>query len=1130
MPSNYKEIITKANTSILQLFQQRFIKSIFVCIISFAIGCSNKKEMLLFTAISPEASGIDFENSITETEQLNLLTNEYTYMGGGVGAGDFNNDGLQDLFFTANQTSNKLYINQGGFKFNDVTQPAGLTSNQWCTGVSIADINNDGWQDIYVCVSGPVEPGKRKNLLYINNHNLTFTEMAAVYGLDDSSYSTQAVFLDYDKDGSSDMFLLTHQMQGENINKVLPKDLSGNSPRNDQLYHNEGINTKTGQPFFKNVTLGAGIKEDGYGLGVVVSDLNADNWPDIYVANDYIGNDCLWLNNTDGTFTNSIAKSLNHQSYSSMGADAADINNDGLPDIATLDMMPEDNERKKMMYSILTNERHEMEKYLQYEPSYMHNTLQLNRGVAAVNDTMVPVFSDIANYAGIAETDWSWSVLAADFNNDRYKDLHITNGMGRDMINSDFVAFRSSAPAGYDRNKILMERLQTLGTVPLPNYFFSNNHDHSFTNASGASGINEKAISNGAAYADLDNDGDLDLVVNNINSKAFLFSNNSIQPGSIEANFLTINLQGPANNKDGLGTIVKLFIKDSVILLEQNPVRGYLSTVDKRLFTGLGNTNIVDSIQVIWPDNNMQVLKNVKANQWLITDHKNADSKWQVPVASITLFTNYTKTSGINFKHTDPFFFDYDFQRLLPQKFSSLGPGIAVGDVNKDGLQDFYVGNGYNIKGMLFLQNSNGSFISKPLETGEKFEEDTGSIFFDADGDGDEDLLVTSGTNEFAANSKFYLPRLYINDGKANFTRNSHAIPAHLTTVTTVVKPCDFDKDGDTDLFVGGRIASAKFPSPAPSYLLQNNKGSFTDVTKDYCPLLSEAGMVTDAEWMDVDGDKIPDLIITGEWMPVRIFKNHTNNFTEITAQSGLASLPGMWRTITTADIDKDGDMDFVAGNIGLNNKYHFNASYPLNMWYADLDGNGFHDPLMGYYIAGSSGKKELYPALGLDEIVTQVPAVKKTYLLHKNFSTATMADVFKSITDPAKLLAREAASSWFENTGNGSFKQHPLPGVAQFAPVNCILVNDYNKDGLPDILLAGNEYQTEVMTGQYDASYGLLLLALPDKSFVAVPQNKSGIFLRGDTRCMRSIIINNQPAILAAINNSALQVLTVNE
>ncbi len=1106
-----------------------FSSIITLFIVSVLMGCSSKKEHLLFTAISSAASGIDFENTITETAELNLITNEYTYMGGGVGIGDFNNDGLQDIFFTANEISNKLYINQGGLQFKDITKTAGLVSDQWCTGVGIADINNDGWQDIYVCISGPVAPAVRKNLLYINNHNLTFTEMAAAYGLDDASHSTQAAFVDYDKDGLLDMFLLTHQMQGESMNKVLPKDLSGKSPRNDQLYHNEGINAKTGQPFFKNVTMPAGIRDDGYGLGVVVSDLNGDNWPDIYVTNDYIGNDCMWLNNADGTFTNAIAKSLNHQSYSSMGTDAADINNDGLPDIATLDMMPEDNQRKKMMYSILTNERHEMEKYLKYEPSYMHNTLQLNRGIAAVNDTMVPVFSDIANFAGVAETDWSWSVLMADFNNDRYKDLHITNGMGRDMINSDFVKFRSSAPAGKDRNKNLLDELKKLGAVPLPNYFFSNDHNYAFTNASEAAGINEKAISNGAAYADLDNDGDLDLVVNNINSKAFLFSNNTMQANSAAANYLAVKIHGPANNKDGLGTIVKLFIKDTVLLLEENPVRGYLSTVDKRLFTGLGETTVVDSMQINWPNDSMQTMQAIRANQMLTVDYNNANSKWKPAVKANTLFANYTKTSGINFIHNDPFFFDFDFQRLLPQKYSSQGPGMAVGDVNKDGLQDFFVGNGYEVKGKLFIQNSNGSFSSKPLEAGQKFEEDAGCLFFDADGDGDDDLLVTSGTNEFAKNSAYYLPRLYINDGKGNFTRSTTAIPANLTGITTVVKACDFDKDGDVDLFIGGRIASLNYPAPAPSYLLQNNKGIFTDVTEKYCPVLSNAGMVTDAAWMDADGDKNPDLIITGEWMAIRIFKNQTISFTEITNQTGLADKTGMWRTLTVADMDKDGDLDIVAGNIGLNNKYHFNANYPLNMWYADLDGNNSLDPIMAYYMPSETGKKELYPAIGLDDIASQAPGIKKNFLLHKDFSTATMADVFKSRPEPVKLTASEAATSWFENTGNGKFKQHLLPIEAQFAPVNCILVDDYNKDGFPDVLLAGNEYEAEVMTGQYDAGYGLLLLGASNKTFTAIPQNKSGIFLRGDTRCMRPIVINKKPMILAAINSAALQVFGVN-
>lgn len=1101
-----------------------------ISLILIFAGCSNKKQSTLFTAIPSSQSGIDFVNTITETEQLNLITNEYTYMGGGVGIGDFNNDGLQDIFFSANQASGKLYINKGNFNFQDVTKNSGINTQQWCTGVSVVDINNDGWQDIYLCVSGPVEPAARKNLLFINNHDLTFTEKAEAYGLADDSHSTQAAFLDYDKDGLLDMFLLTHQMLGESMNKILPRVLDGSSPRNDKLFHNEGIDPKTGHPFYRNVTSESGIRDDGYGLGVVVSDLNGDNWPDIYVANDYIGNDCMWINNKNGSFINTIAKSLNHQSYSSMGTDAADINNDGLPDIATLDMMPEDNERKKMMYSILNNQRHQLEKFFHYEPSFMQNTLQLNRGLATIKDTSVPVFSDIAHYSGVAETDWSWSVLAADFDNDGYKDLHITNGMGRDMINSDFVKFRSSTVNHYERNMVLQERLQSLGPVLLSNYFYRNNHHYSFVNESTSAGINEKSISNGAAYADLDNDGDLDLVVNNINNKAFVFSNNSIQSDQADNNYISFKLQGPANNRDGFGTIIKCFIKDSTILLEQNPVRGYLSTTDNRLFTGLGTTNIIDSIKVIWSNDNIQLLKNVKTNQLLILDIKNSNEKLQPQPFVSGLFTNYTNASGINFLHQDPFFFDYDFQRLLPQKFSSQGPGIAVADVNKDGLQDVFIGNGFNFQGKIFLQNNNGKFTEKIFQTGEKNEEDTGCAFLDADGDGDNDLLVTSGTNEFPAGSQYYLPRLYLNDGKGNFSRTNNALPNHLTSVTCVVKVTDIDQDGDPDLFLGGRIASGNYPAPPPSYILQNNKGVFTDVTATMCPALNNAGMITDADFADIDGDKLPELLIAGEWMPIRIFKNQKIKFTEITNQSGLEKLSGMWRSIATADIDKDGDMDFVAGNMGLNNKYHFNSTYPLNLWYADLDGNRSLDPIIGYYLPSEKGTKELYPAKGLDDIAEQVPVFKKNYLLHKNFSSANMEDIFKNFTEPEKLIANEAASCWFENTGNGNFKQHILPAEAQFAPVNSILVNDYNSDGRNDILIAGNEYSNEVMTGYFDAGYGLLLLGTENKNFIPLTQNQSGIFLRGDTRCLRSVTVNEKPVIIAAINNAPAQVFRITD
>ncbi len=1098
-------------------------------IVMLCYSCKKLAKQTLFTNLDASTTNIHFTNTIIESETQHLITNEYTYMGGGVGIGDFNNDGLKDIYFTANQTSSKLYINEGNMKFKDITETAGVATKDWCTGVSIVDINNDGWQDIYVCVSGAVPADKRKNKLFINNKNLSFTENAAAYGLADTTHATQAVFFDYDKDGLLDMFLLTHQMQGESMNKVLPKNLTGQSPRNDRLYHNEGINAATNLPVFKAVTMPAGIRDDGYGLGVVVSDFNADNWPDIYVSNDYVGNDCLWLNNKNGTFTNSIAASLTHQSYSSMGTDAADINNDGLPDIATLDMMPEDNARQKKMFSFLTNERSEMERRTGYQPSFIHNTLQLNRGVTLVHDTIAPVFSDIAQLAGMAETDWSWSVLMADYNNDGKKDIHITNGMGRDMIDNDFIFFRSSTPKGEDGEQLLQEKLKALGAVPLLNYFFTNTGNYNFVNTSVQSGLNKQAISNGAAYADLDNDGDLDIVVNNINDKAFVCKNNTNTSAAINpnANYLKLSLKGPLTNPNGIGASVKLFLKDTILLLEQFPVRGYLSTVDNTLLFGIGNHNAIDSLHIVWPNDTMQVLRSVTINSSIILDFKNANKQWQPKAAQATLFSNCTKQSGITFQHTDPYFFDFGYNRLLLHKYSALGPGIAVADINKDGLEDFFVGNGYENKGQLFIQQTTGNFVQRPLEIGEKFEEDTDAIFFDADKDGDMDLLVTGGTNEFDKGSVYNLPRLYVNDGNGNFSRNVNAIPKHITNITSVVKTFDVDYDGDEDIFLGGRVHNEYWPMPTNSYILQNNAGVFTDVTEKYNTILKNVGMVTDATWADVDGDTISDLIIVGEWMSVRVFKNNKINFNEIT-NTGINNLFGMWRSIASADIDKDGDMDIIAGNMGKNNRFHFSEKYPMQLWYTDMDGNGSIDPITGFYLPNKDGDKALFPAFGLTDISSQIPSVKKKYLLHKDFSTATMDNLFKGVT-ATKLNANEPASCWFENNGKGVFTKHELPIEAQFAPVNCILIMDCNKDGINDIVIAGNEYGMEISSGALDASYGLVLLGTANKTFISTQQATSGLFIRGDVRCLRKINIKGGNALIAAVNNQHLQVFKLN-
>jgi enediyne biosynthesis protein E4 len=1095
-------------------------------LIMLCYSCSNSNTKTLFSKINQEQSGIYFTNTITETSDVNLIVNEYTYMGGGVGIGDFNNDGLQDVYFTGNMVSSKLYINEGSMKFKDVTDKAKVTTNEWCTGVSIVDINNDGWQDIYVCVSGAVTQDKRKNKLFINNKNLTFTEVANVYGLADTTYATQAAFFDYDKDGLLDMFLLTHQMQGESMNNVLPKNLTGQSPRNDKLYHNEGISKATGHPLFKDVTIPSGIRDDGYGLGLAVSDFNNDNWLDIYVSNDYVGNDCLWLNNKNGTFTNTIATSLNHQSYSSMGTDAADINNDGLPDIITLDMMPGDNTRQKKMFSFLTNERHEIERRTGYEPSFIHNTLQLNRGNALVNDTALPVFSDIAHLSGIAETDWSWSVLTADFDNDGKKDLHITNGMGRDMIDNDFIFFRSSTPAGENRQQVLYEKLKTLGAVPLPNYYFTNNGGYTFENASLQSGINETAISNGAAYADFDNDGDLDLVVNNINEAAFLFKNNTNNKAGL-SNYLKCTFKGPASNPKGIGAKVKLFLKDSILLLEQLPIRGYLSCVDNNLFFGLGKNTSIDSMHVIWPNDSMQILNKVAANKTITLDYKNATALWKLTQETTTLFTNYTKQLAISYKHTDPYFFDFTYNRLLLQKYSTQGPGIAVADINNDGLEDFFSGNGYENKGQLFIQQANGQFLQKPLETGDKFEEDTDANFFDADKDGDMDLLVTNGTNEFGKGSLYSLPRLYTNDGKGNFVRNTSSIPTHCTAITSVVKTFDVDYDGDEDVFLGGRLHNEHWPMAAPSYILLNNGGVFEDVTERYSNAFKTLGMVTGATWADIDGDAVKDLIVTGEWMPIRIFKNNKTDFTEIT-NTGIDKLTGMWRNIVANDIDKDGDTDLVVGNIGKNSRFHFSEKYPLALWHADIDANGSIDPIACYYLPNASSNMQLFPAFGLTDVASQIPAIKKKYLLHKDFAAVTMDELFHNV-EVNKLEAKEPSTCWFENNGKGNFIKHELPIEAQFAPTNCITIIDCNKDGINDIVLAGNEYGMEVSSGALDASYGLVLIGGKGMKFTAQAPAKSGFFVRGDVRCMKKINIKNSACIITAVNNQALQIFKSN-
>jgi enediyne biosynthesis protein E4 len=1066
-----------------------------------------------------------------------MFVNEYTYMGGGIGVGDFNRDGLPDLFFAGNQVSSRLYLNKGNMHFEDITQKAGVSTDTWCTGVSVVDINNDGWPDIYVCVSGK-GPGRRRNLLFINQHDNTFKEEAAAYGLDDSVYSTQAVFFDYDGDGRLDMYLVNHTLDDVRPNDIRERKVDSNAIAGDRLYHNEGIPAGMDHPIFKDVTRQAGIVEDGNGLGVVVSDFNGDGWPDIYVCNDYIRNDLLWLNNGNGTFTNCIGSALRHQSYSSMGADAADINNDGLPDLITLDMQPETNERKKMMYSFLSDQRHQLEMDKGYEQQYIHNMLQVNDGVRTVGGRREPFFSEIAEMAGIAETDWSWSVLIADFDNDGWKDVHITNGLGRDPTNVDFLEYAHNTvlETGVPENEIgqrrkFMEKLAERGPLKLRHYLFRNRGGSStgglqFEDISDSAGIGDAAISNGAVYVDLDNDGKLDIVTNNINGKAYVLHNETKG-----GHYLTLKLEGARMNKEGIGAVVTAYGGGVRQVVEQNPVRGYLSTVDARLHFGFAAAGRLDSLRIVWPGGRQQVLVHAPVDTMLTLKYQDAVvvGAGADPVAT-SLFTDVTEKVKADFSHKETFFFDYKFQPLLLQKFSQEGPFISVGDMNGDGLEDFFIGGAFEQPGKVYLQRRDGTFAGKDLVSGPKHEEDMQSVLFDANGDGFPDLLVVGGSSEFDDHSSFYIPRLYLNDGRGNFHKDSLAFSPFIRTPAKCVALGDMDGDGDMDLFIGGRVSLGSYPNPPQSYLLRNDHGRFVDVTASVCPALQYVGMVNAAVWADVDGDGKPDLIVAADWKPIRIFKNNGRTLTEITDQTGLGGLSGFWRSLTVADVNGDGYPDLIAGNLGLNNPFHIDAARPAELVSKDFDGNGIVNPVLCYYIRGDDGAYHLEVGIARDNWAVQMPSIKKRFDDNAKFAKASMDAIFtpEMMAGAAVLRCNEVRSGWFENDGHGRFAFHPFPLVAQEAPVNTIVYADVNGDGKADLLLGGNEYEGSVMTGRYDASYGLLLEGDGKGGWVGVSPAESGLILDGDVRDLKIVTMAGQRVLLAAVNDSKMKAFKI--
>jgi len=958
--------------------------------------------------------------------------------------------------------------------------------------------------------------------------------------LDNDGFSTQAAFFDYDKDGDLDMYLMNHNVfQNQPNNIISQQDARGTSIAADKLFRNEGKPAGGNHPLFKDVSLEAGITDVGYGLGLAVSDINKDGWPDVYVANDFLSNDLLWLNNKNGTFTNHIYSNLHHQSYNSMGVDIADINNDDKADIAVLDMQPETNYRKKTMFAGVNQERYDMEQKIpNYQPQFTRNMLQLNNGNKIKDSTNDPYFSEIAQLAGISETDWSWSVLMADFDNDGWKDIQITNGLAKDLTNNDFLFFRSSQAAdgkATDNSAAALRKdLDAYGSIKINNYFFHNNQDLSFSNTTTSTGMDVPSISHGAVYADLDNDGDLDMVMNNMNQEAFVWRNEARKTANDSTyNYLTLKLEGTEKNSAGIGTKVTLYAGGKTQFLEQQTTRGYMSSVDNRLHFGVGNLREIDSLEVVWPDGKRQLLDKTKTNTQLSINYKNtAAGKAVDENLTPTLLADATKETGLVFKHDEVSFFDFGVQRFLPQKFSQLGPAMATGDVNGDGITDVFIGGGSYQSGMIFMQDAYGFFTGKKLIEKDKNSEDLAAVFFDADGDKDLDLLITEGSSEFGNSSTMNVPRLYKNDGKGNFTIDASAFPDTISTIAQAVTTADYDGDGDMDIFIGGRVLANLYPESPRSYLLQNNNGKFTDVTMAVCAGLEKPGLITAALFTDFDNDKKPDLVICGEWMAVRFFRNSGGKFLEITNATGLKEMNGVWRSLESADLDKDGDLDFVAGNMGLNNKYHVSPGRPYCLFRKDIDGNGTPDLIPAYHIKNSNNQYEFFPGIDRTQFADQVLAIKKKYLLNENFAKVNMQELLDIIgkKDLQEFKCETMASMWIENKGNGKFVAHPLPLAAQMAPVNAILAVDADGDGNIDIFTGGNEYQAEIGSGRYDASYGDFLKNDGKGNFINTAAASSGFYIDGDVKRLNLVATKKGgQLIVAAVNDNLLRCFKIN-
>lgn len=1108
-------------------------------------ACKNNNQ--LFRLVSAEDSGIDFTNTITVNDTINILESEFTYNGGGVAVGDLNGDGLQDIYFAGNQVQNKLYINKGGLKFEEVIEKAGAhkTKGQWSSGVTFVDINSDGKQDIYVCNTMIEDSSALRDLLFINQGNNAdgipqFKEMGEEYKILDNTHNSISTFFDYDLDGDLDLFIAVNFIDVQYPNQFLSMDLRRGKdvPTRDMLYRND-FDSSVGHAVFTDVSLDAGIDWGGYSHSAMIHDFNKDGYPDIYVANDYLSTDLIYINNKNGTFTNRIADIFKHESYSSMGSDIADVNNDGLEDLFAVEMLPADNKRKKVNMNANNYNHYLFTEQYNYEYQFVRNMFQLNQGINP--KTQLPLFSDIAFLAGVEATDWSWSPLFADFDNDGHRDLLITNGFPKDIIDHDFGAFRKSISSS------MITRTQLLDMIPevkIPNFIFKNNGDLTFTDKSKDWGINQVSFTNGTSYADLDNDGDLDIITNNIDDPAFLFENTLYTKDKNtegqSANFLRIDLKGPQMNPQGFGATVTIWNNGSQQHAQSHCVRGYLSKSENMLHFGLGNHVTVDSIVVVWSDGKKQLLGKSNANQVLSIDHKHATQQVQ-PVNFIpsTLLTEVDPASlGIDYVHEENDFIDFNLQKTLPHKFSQYGPAMAVADINGDGLDDIALSSSSRFQGpVVFIQQANGKFKKKvlPIKNSElKKEEDMGLLLFDADGDGDNDLYITRGSYQHDPGSELYQDVLCENDGKGNFVVVQTALPK-MSASGQNTKAADVDGDGDLDLFVGGRVAPKDYPKPGQSFLLRNDsrpgKISFTDVTKQWSPNLSAIGMVSDFLWTDFNNDNKPDLLIASEWSPLVFLKNTGKSFEKIDPSKEINEASGWWNSLLAVDVDQDGDMDYVAGNFGLNQYFKCSSGEPLRIYSKDFDNNGAYDAFISCYFPDSTGKRQEYFFHSKDDMQKQLLMIRKKFEFYGDYGKATVKDVFtpEEMKGVNILTANYMKSVWIENLGNQQFKMHDLPMQAQFAPLYGMQTMDVNGDQFPDLVLTGNDYGMETSQGRADAFNGLVLLNDGVKNFKSVGFEKSGFLVPGDARALGFINVSGTNYLVSTENRKALRFFKLN-